>query len=82
MPNQAAPQPNMPEFERAPERNPDRYPSSAQTNQTKCAQLAETFFKDSVKRARDRNVRLVNYTDAFYDRANYPTTDKARWKPG
>lgn len=57
MPNQAAPQPNMPEFERAPERNPDRYPASAQTNQTKCAQLAETFFKDSVKRARDRNVR-------------------------
>jgi protein-serine/threonine kinase len=50
-------QQNWPEFESAPNRNPDKYGKLAETNQTKCSQLAETFFKDSVKRARDRNVR-------------------------
>lgn len=54
MPNQPAA--HVPEFERAPERNSDKYPA-AHTNQTRCAQLSEGFFKDSVKRARDRNVR-------------------------
>jgi protein-serine/threonine kinase len=57
MPSQAAQQKNWPEFEPAPERNPDKYGSLTQTNQKKCSQLAESFFKDSVKRARDRNVR-------------------------
>jgi protein-serine/threonine kinase len=52
-------QQNLPEFQSAPERNPDKYGPLAQTNQKKCAQLAEAFFKDSVKRARDRNVRSV-----------------------
>ena len=56
-PMPAAPQQTWPEFETAPQRDPDRYGSVAQTNQKKCAQLAESFFKDSVKRARDRNVR-------------------------
>ncbi|PVH74753.1 kinase-like protein [Cadophora sp. DSE1049] len=56
-PMPSAPQQNWPEFQPAPERNPDRYGSLAQTNQKKCASLAEAFFKDSVKRARDRNVR-------------------------
>ncbi|TVY25818.1 Serine/threonine-protein kinase [Lachnellula hyalina] len=65
MPNQPTQQ--LPEFERAPERNPDKYPSSAQTNQTKCAQLAETFFKDSVKRARDRNVRQSEMEQRLVD---------------
>ncbi|KAI1007371.1 Serine/threonine-protein kinase [Podosphaera aphanis] len=50
-------QQKWPEFQQAPERNPDKYGSVTQTNQKKCSQLAETFFKDSVKRARDRNVR-------------------------
>lgn len=49
--------PNWPEFKIAPERNPDKFGSLAQTNQKKCSQLAEAFFRDSVKRARDRNVR-------------------------
>lgn len=56
-PMPSAPQQSWPEFQPAPERNPDRYGSLAQTNQKKCASLAEAFFKDSVKRARDRNVR-------------------------
>lgn len=45
------------EFARAPERNPDRYGSNANSNQKKCSQLAADFFKDSVKRARERNQR-------------------------
>jgi protein-serine/threonine kinase len=60
MPSQSSQQQNWPEFQPCPsERNPDKYGKSAETNQTKCSQLAETFFKDSVKRARDRNVRQV-----------------------
>ncbi|KAH8808333.1 kinase-like domain-containing protein [Xylogone sp. PMI_703] len=57
MPNQGIPQQNWPEFQPAPERNPDKYGSYTQSNQKRCAQLAADFFKDSVKRARDRNVR-------------------------
>lgn len=44
-------------FAQAPERNPDRYGPRARQNRTKCSQLAADFFKDSVKRARERNVR-------------------------
>ncbi|RDL42270.1 Protein kinase-like (PK-like) [Venustampulla echinocandica] len=57
MPSQAGQQQSWPEFQPAPDRNPDKYGPVAHANQTKCGQLAETFFKDSVKRARDRNVR-------------------------
>ncbi|CZR62048.1 probable serine/threonine-protein kinase cot-1 [Phialocephala subalpina] len=56
-PMPTAPQQNWPEFQPSPERNPDRYGQLAQTNQKRCSSLAESFFKDSVKRARDRNVR-------------------------
>lgn len=56
MPTQASQQ-VRPEFQAAPERNPDRYGNLTQNNQKKCSQLAADFFKDSVKRARDRNVR-------------------------
>lgn len=45
------------EFEVAPERNPDKFGSNANNNQKKCSQLAADFFKDSVKRARERNQR-------------------------
>ena len=45
------------EFAQAPERNPDRYGSNSNSNQKKCSQLAADFFKDSVKRARERNQR-------------------------
>lgn len=51
------PQQYFPEFQPAPERNGDKYGPLTQNNQKKCAQLAADFFKDSVKRARDRNVR-------------------------
>jgi protein-serine/threonine kinase len=49
--------PQQPEFEPAPERNPDKYGPLTHNNQKRCAQLASDFFKDSVKRARDRNLR-------------------------
>ncbi|KAI1733823.1 serine/threonine protein kinase, AGC family COT1 [Xylaria scruposa] len=44
-------------FQPAPERNPERYGPNANKNQKKCSQLAADFFKDSVKRARERNLR-------------------------
>lgn len=47
------------EFAPAPERNPDKYGPNANNNQKKCSQLASDFFKDSVKRARERNQRWV-----------------------
>lgn len=59
MPSQTSQQQAWPEFQTAPERNPEKYGSLAVANQTKCRGLAETFFKDSVKRARDRNLRSV-----------------------
>ncbi|KAK1755869.1 kinase-like domain-containing protein [Echria macrotheca] len=54
-----APMPTQPQFEfaPAPERNPDKYGPNANNNQKKCSQLASDFFKDSVKRARERNQR-------------------------
>jgi protein-serine/threonine kinase len=45
------------EFQLAPERNPEKYGAIANNNQKKCSQLAADFFKDSVKRARERNLR-------------------------
>lgn len=45
------------EFQQAPERNPEKYGTTASNNQKKCSQLAADFFKDSVKRARERNLR-------------------------
>lgn len=45
------------EFQPAPERNPDKYGPNANNNQKRCSQLAADFFKDSVKRARERNQR-------------------------
>jgi protein-serine/threonine kinase len=47
------------EFHPAPERNPDKYGTNANSNQKKCSQLASDFFKDSVKRARERNQRYI-----------------------
>lgn len=57
MPGQPGSKPYYPDFEAAPERNPDKYGSNANNNQKKCSQLAADFFKDSVKRARERNQR-------------------------
>jgi protein-serine/threonine kinase len=55
MPTQSTPA--VADFQAAPERNPDRYGTNANSNQKKCSQLAADFFKDSVKRARERNQR-------------------------
>ncbi|KAH6632074.1 kinase-like domain-containing protein [Chaetomium tenue] len=49
--------PQLDYFAPAPERNPDKYGPNANNNQKKCSQLASDFFKDSVKRARERNQR-------------------------
>lgn len=57
MPGQPGSKPFYPEFDAAPERNPDKFGSNANNNQKKCSQLAADFFKDSVKRARERNQR-------------------------
>jgi protein-serine/threonine kinase len=54
MPTQTA---QLDYFAPAPERNPDKYGPNANNNQKKCSQLASDFFKDSVKRARERNQR-------------------------
>lgn len=53
---QAPPMPTL-EFVPTPTRNPDKYGDSTHNNQKRCAQLATDFFKDSVKRARERNMR-------------------------
>lgn len=50
------------EFQPIPERNPDKYGTNANSNQKKCSQLAADFFKDSVKRARERNQRYDWHT--------------------
>lgn len=56
-----APMPNSgsraADFQPAPERNPEKFGTNANNNQKKCSQLAADFFKDSVKRARERNQR-------------------------
>lgn len=56
MPSQSSPA-AVHNFQQAPERNPDRYGPNSHSNQKKCSQLATDFFKDSVKRARERNQR-------------------------
>jgi protein-serine/threonine kinase len=48
---------HVPEFQTPPERSPEKYGALTHANQKRCAQLASDFFKDSVKRARERNVR-------------------------
>lgn len=54
------PQQNLPEFELPPrEKHPEKYGVKANFNQKKCGSMASSFFTDSVKRARDRNVRYV-----------------------
>jgi protein-serine/threonine kinase len=57
MPSHPSQQRNWSEFESAPERNPNRYSQAVTVQQKSAINLAETFFKDNVARARDRNVR-------------------------
>ncbi|KAK8924717.1 Serine/threonine-protein kinase cot-1 [Metarhizium anisopliae] len=44
-------------FAPVPKRSPDKYSQNANNNQKKCSQQATAFFKDSVKRAQERNQR-------------------------
>ncbi|KAI8623329.1 serine/threonine protein kinase [Xylariaceae sp. FL1651] len=55
------------EFQIAPERNPEKYGINANNNQKKCSQLAADFFKDSVKRARERNLRQSEIEQKLQD---------------
>ncbi|KFA73380.1 hypothetical protein S40288_09913 [Stachybotrys chartarum IBT 40288] len=55
------------EFQQAPDRNPDKYGSNANSNQKKCSQLAADFFTDSVKRARERNQRQSELEQKLQD---------------
>lgn len=45
------------EFAPPPGRHPDRYGPNAASNQKRCHQIAQGFFKDGVRRARERHER-------------------------
>lgn len=75
---QAPPMPIM-EFEPVPERNPDRYSSRAHNDQKRCATLASDFFKDSVKRARERNMRQNELESKIHDPNVSQTRKEATW---
>ncbi|KAK0627044.1 kinase [Immersiella caudata] len=49
---------SSPEFAPPPERRTDTYGRNAAYNQKKCFQVAQGFFLDAVRRARERNDRL------------------------
>ncbi|KAF7554471.1 hypothetical protein G7Z17_g2894 [Cylindrodendrum hubeiense] len=61
-------------FAQAPERNQDKFGPTAISNQKRCSQLATDFFKDSVKRARERNQRQ----DEIEKRIREPTANQPR----
>ncbi|KAI6785954.1 Serine/threonine-protein kinase cot-like protein [Emericellopsis cladophorae] len=67
------------EFQQAPERNPDRYGSNANSNQKKCSQLAADFFRDSVKRARERNQRQSELEQKLQDPQQNPARREQLW---
>lgn len=67
------------EFQQAPERNPDKYGSNANSNQKKCSQLAADFFKDSVKRARERNQRQSELEHKLADPNQNPARKEQLW---
>ncbi|KAK2603846.1 Serine/threonine-protein kinase [Conoideocrella luteorostrata] len=77
LPSQTAPA--MAEFQVAPERNPDRYGSNANSNQKKCSQLAADFFKDSVKRARERNQRQSELEQKLQDPSQSAARKEQLW---
>ncbi|OAA61797.1 serine/threonine-protein kinase [Niveomyces insectorum RCEF 264] len=67
------------EFQAAPERNPDRYGANANNNQKKCSQLAADFFKDSVKRARERNQRQSEMEQKLAEPNQTPARKEQIW---
>jgi len=81
---QAPPMPSQStqfEFATAPERNPDKYGPNANNNQKKCSQLASDFFKDSVKRARERNQRQSEMEQKLAETTD-PRRRESIWSTG
>lgn len=77
MPTQGSQQ--FPEFQQAPERNADRHGNNAHANQKKCTALATQFFKDSVQRARDRNVRQSEMEQRLADPNQSQSRKEQTW---
>ncbi|KAH8650062.1 serine/threonine protein kinase, AGC family COT1 [Xylariales sp. PMI_506] len=69
-------------FQPAPERNPERYGTNANNNQKKCSQLAADFFKDSVKRARERNLRQSELEQKLGDPNQSSSRREQIWQNG
>ncbi|KAF4122531.1 protein-serine/threonine kinase [Geosmithia morbida] len=67
------------EFQQAPERNPDKYGTNANGNQKKASQLAADFFKDSVKRARERNQRQSELEQKLQDPSQSAARREQLW---
>ncbi|PNY29321.1 Serine/threonine-protein kinase domain protein [Tolypocladium capitatum] len=78
MPTQNPPAP-VEEFQQAPERNPDRFGPNCNSNQKKCSQLATDFFKDSVKRARERNQRQSELEQKLQDPGQNAARKEQLW---
>ncbi|KAI0485091.1 serine/threonine-protein kinase cot-1 [Xylariaceae sp. FL0804] len=70
------------EFQAAPERNPEKYGPNANNNQKKCQQLASDFFKDSVKRARERNLRQSEMETKLQDPNQSASRREQIWQNG
>lgn len=77
MPSQG---PRPAEFQAAPERNPEKYGLNANNNQKKCSQLAADFFKDSVKRARERNLRQSEMEQKLSDSGQSASRREQIWQ--
>ncbi|KAI1383034.1 serine/threonine-protein kinase cot-1 [Hypoxylon trugodes] len=83
--NQPMPAPaasRQPEFQPAPERSPEKYGLNANNNQKKCSQLAADFFKDSVKRARERNLRQSEMEQKLQDPNQSSSRREQIWQNG
>ncbi|KAK9771987.1 putative Serine/threonine-protein kinase cot-1 [Seiridium cardinale] len=81
-PMPAQPSRSEPTFQAAPERNPEKYGQNANNNQKKCSQLAADFFKDSVKRARERNLRQSELEQKLNDPNQAPARREQIWQNG
>jgi protein-serine/threonine kinase len=70
-------------FQPAPERTPEKYGTNSNNNQKKCSQLAADFFKDSVKRARERNLRQSELEQKLGPDTNTPNPRREQiWQNG
>ncbi|KAI4870325.1 serine/threonine-protein kinase cot-1 [Hypoxylon rubiginosum] len=77
-----APAARQPEFQSAPERSPEKYGLNSNNNQKKCSQLAADFFKDSVKRARERNLRQSEMEQKLQDPNQSSSRREQIWQNG